>query len=347
MLKNWFFKFAFLTTLLALIGCQSPKANRGPNNVQFEFDSSKVQLLKWAAQNRIMFQFPDAAFEDVASIQVQESCKKLMDPAWSEAVFVTLGTIKKNSALQNKIHVIEVKRAETPKVEISKDLDGVTYLVLNYSVSEKKSTITDISQIPCENKTTLYLGEQLTERSFNLPTNANITKVVKDLPARANPDRWNYNTEFLKHLASKMTVLRFSSELGFERSADGQFFLVQFLNDQAQAISKNQFTAFDYWLGEITQRSHVGSYLKIMALVQDKQLNYGMGSTQVNHGLAYPFLSYKSQDGKYTYTTLNQLNNCLEELSMKYKRGLASIRSDYSTQAESFLHPGHVCHSGN
>ena len=337
----------FILIFISTLGCQSNLISRQPNNVQYEFDSSKVQLLTWAAQNRIMFQFPDSTFSDVSVSQVQETCKTLKEQAWSEAVFTTLENIKKNVALQNKVHVIEVRRGENPNVETSKDLDGVTYLVLSYSVSEKKTKITDVAQIPCDNKSTLLLGEELTETHFVLPATTAIAKVIKELPARTTPDRWKFNTDFLKFLASKMTLLRFSADLGFERSADGQFFLSQFLDEQAAADKKNHYTAYDYRLTEITQHSHTGSYLKIMALVQDKQLGYGMGTTQNTRGLAYPILSYKSQDGKYTYTSLNQLNQCLEELSSKYKRGLASIRSDYSTQADSFLYPGHICHSEN
>lgn len=335
----------FILSFFAFLGCQSTSGSREPNSVKYEFDSAKVQLLSWAAQNRIMFQFPDSTFNDVSVSQIQDSCKTLKEPAWSEAVFTTLENLKKNPALQNKIHVIEVKRGETPNVETTKDLDGVTYLVLTYSVSTKKSVITDLAQIPCDNKTSLMMGEELSETNFVLPSPVLISKTLKELPVRAIPDRWKFNIEFLKFLASKMTILRFSADLGFERSADGQFFLSQFLDEQATAVRKNHFTAFDYWLSEITQHSHTGSYLKIMALVQDKQLGYGMGVTENSRGLAYPVLSYKSHDGKYTYTTLNQLNQCLEELSSKYKRGLASIRSDYSTQADSFLYPGHICHS--
>ena len=223
----------------------------------------------------------------------------------------------------------------------------MTYLILGYAVSEKKSVVTDISQIPCENKTTHFIGNEITNTDYILPTNIMISKTLTELPIRSNPDRWKFNNEFLVYLAKKMTLLKFSPELGFERSADGQFFLPQFLNEQAEIIRKNQFTAFDYWLNEITQRSHSGSFLKIMALVPDKQLGYGMATTQNSQGLAYPFLSYKSQEGKYTYTSLTQLSHCLEDLSSKYKRGLASIRSDLSNQADTFLYPGHVCHAEN
>lgn len=344
MLKLCILHFTVFLSFSALLGCQLASGNREPNNVQFEFDAAKVQLLRWAAQNRIMFQFPDATFADVSVIQTQDSCKTLKEPIWTQAVFTTLESLKKNPSLQNKIHVIEVKRGEMAKVETTKDLDGITYLVLNYSISEKKSMVTDASQLPCESKTTLNLGEEVTDISFVLPSETAITNVVRNLPTREFPERWKFNTEFLKHLADKMTLLRFSADLGFERSSDGQFFLVQFLNEQAKTITKNNFTAFEYWLGEITQRSHSGSYLKIMALVPDKQLGFGMNTALNSKGLAYPFLSYKSQNGKYTYTTMNQLNRCLEELSSRYKRGLASIRSDFSTQAETFLSPGHICH---
>ena len=333
--------------LMALIGCQSPISLRLPSSSQFEYDSGKVHLLKWAAQNRVLFQIQDPVFNDVASSQVQETCKTLKEPAWTQAVFNVLETMKKNSALQNKVHIVELKKGDSPNVEVSKDLDGLTYLIVSYSTTEKKSTITDVSQIPCDNKTTLYIGEQLTQTSFDLPSTANVSKMLKELPARTNPDRWNFNTEFLKALADKMTILKFSPDLGFEKTAEGQPFFAQFLNEQAEAIKSKKFQAFDYWLNEIAQRSHSGSYLKIMALIPDKQLSYGMGVTQNSKTLAYPFLSYKSQEGKFTYTSLGQLDQCLEELSAKYKRGLASIRSDYSTQADTFLYPGHICKKEN
>jgi hypothetical protein len=351
MTLNRFLSFSFSIILslsaISLMGCQTNSSSRQPSSVQFEFDSAKVQLLKWAAQNRIMFQFPDSTFNDVAVTQIQDSCKSLKEPAWSDAVFSTLESLKKNSTLQNKIHVIEVKRGNVPKAEITKDLDGVTYLSLSYSVSEKKSILTDISQIPCENKTTLYIGEELKTLSYSLPHSAQVAKALKDLPARAIPDRWKFNTDFLKYLAASMTLLRFNPDLGFEKSADGQFFLSVFLNEQAEAIRNKKFTAFDYWLSEIAQRSHTGSYLKILALVQDKQLGYGMETVQNSSGLAFPVMSFKSLDGHYTYTSLDQLNQCLEKLSSRYKRGLASIRSDFSTQPDSFLSPGLICHLEN
>jgi hypothetical protein len=339
--------FLALFILSAIVGCQSSSGSREPSSA-YEFDPVKVKLLEWAAQNRILFQVSDQTLSDVASSQIQDSCKDLKDPVWSQIVFSTLETIKKNSALQNKIHVIEVKRADVPAVETSKDLDGITYFTLKYSLNEKKSVVTSPDQIPCENKTNSYVGEELTETSFNTPTVAMISKTLKDMPNRVTPDRWKFNVDFLKHLAVKMTVLKFTPELGFERAADGQSFFVQFLNDQAAALKNNKdYVAFDYWLSEITQRSHTGSYLKVVALVQDKQLNYGMGVTQNTKTLAYPFMSYKSLDGHYTYTSLGKLNQCLEELSSRYKRGLASIRSDYSTQADTFLYPGYVCHTEN
>ncbi len=345
MLKFPLLQALILISLNSLLACQSTTGSRQPNNVQFEYDSAKVQLLTWAAQNRIMFQFPEATFGDVALVHTKETCKTLKEPVWSEAVFSTLENIKKNAALQNKIHVIEVKRTEKPQVEISKDLDGVTYLILGYSASETKSVIRDISQVPCETDSAVLVGEEKTAVDFNLPSKIQISKAISELPARITPDRWKFKTDFPLFLVKNMTVLKFTSELGFERSADGQFFFVQFLEDQAQLMGKNQFHSFNFWLSEIAQRSHAGSYLKIVALISDKQLTYGMAASQQSQGLAYPFLSYKSQEGKYSYTSLKQLNSCLDDLSNKYKRGLASIRSDLSTQADTFLYPGHICHT--
>lgn len=347
MLKIQILKAMLCALTFALSACQTKSASRAPNSTQFEFDSSKVELLTWAAKNRILFQVSDSSLSDVALVQAEEKCKTVKEPAWTQTAFAALETLKSTAALQNKIHVIEIKKDVSPNVELTKDLDGLTYLILSYSASEKKTLIADLSEIPCDNKTPFSIGEELTHMSFELPTKLMMTKAVKDLPARVTPDRWKFKNEFLLYLAGKMTILRFSAALGFERSATGDFFLSQFLSEQSEAIKKNQLATFDYWLAEISQRSHAGSYLKMLALVQDKQLGYGMKTTLNSQGLAYPFLSYKSEDGKYTYTTLSQLDKCLEDLSNRYKRGLASIRADFSTQPDSFLSPGHVCYVAN
>lgn len=329
--------------LLSALGCQSSQL-RSPSHVSFEFNAEKTQLLTWAAQNKILFLLPDSTFEDVQLTQVQDSCKKLGEPAWSQAVLNTLSQLKKSPSLQNRVHVIEIKHGDSPKVEVTKDLDGVTYLVLSYAKVESKSKISDVSQIPCENKSSLYIGEELTQVSFDLPNQQMIAKTLKELPPRQTPERWKFSSDFLVHLAKKLTILKYTSELGFERAANGDFLLVQFLNEQAQAIKSSQFKSFDYWLAEITQRSHSGSYLKILALVQDKDLPVGVNISEKSRGLAYPFLSYRPQDGSYKYTSLSQLNSCLEQLSFRYKRGLASIRPEYSTTPDSFLTPGHTCY---
>ncbi len=337
----------WISVVVALCGCQSVHSLRQPSSVQYQYDLSKVNLLKWAAQNRILFQIPDASFADVSATTLQDNCQVLREPAWSQAVFTTLETLKKNPAIQNKIHVVQIKKADKPGLSISKDLDGLTYLTVNYAQHEVQKPITNTSQIPCDDKANHHVGEMLTISTYELPTQAQLIKTVKELPTRSMPDRWKFNTAFLNRLAEQMTILRFSTDLGFERAADGKSFFVQFLKEQAQATKTQNLEAFKYWLNEIAQRSHAGSYLKIMALVPDKDLGYGMGVTADSKTLAYPFLSYTSQEGKFTYTSLNQLDHCLEKLSARYKRGLASIRSNYSTQPDTFLYPGYICHTGN
>jgi hypothetical protein len=338
---SFFILLAALAVLVA--GCRGSSQLRKPNGVEFEFDSEKVTLLKWAAENKILFQFPETTFADVSSQSVQENCKKLGEPEWAQIALKTLSLLKKNSSLQNKVHVIEIKQGDLPRAEISKDLDGLTYLSLTYKRLETKANIENIGQVPCENKTSLYIGETLLTVSFEPPQSAMISKALKDLPTRSTPDRWKFNPDFLVHLAQKLTLFNYSSDLGFERSANGEFFLLRFLEEQASAIKDSKLNSFDYWLAEITQRSHSGSYLKILALISDKELSYGLHSSQNSRGMAYPFMSYRPNNGGYENTSLAQLNQCLERLSSQYKRGLASVRSEYSTQPESFLSPGHVC----
>lgn len=327
---------------LILISCQNLPL-RAPNFVRADFDTEKVELLKWAAQNRILFQMPENVFADVKSSTLTNSCKKVEAPAWSELVYKSLSTLKKNPALHDKIHVVEIRPAQEASVSTSRDLDGLTYLILSYARNEKKVVVKDMEQVPCSEKVASYLDQERVDVSFQYPLVRDIVKNVKILTKRESPDRWKFKTQFLTHLADHQTIFNLNPELTFERSAEGTAFLASFLDEQSNLISKQKYQTFDYWLSELSLRSHTAAYLKIFTLTKSKELTFGMGFQANSFGLSYPYLTYKVQDGRYSYPSLTQLDKCLSDLSSRYKRSIASISSDLSTNSENFLAPGYTC----
>lgn len=337
-------KFLLLISISVLfISCQNSPL-RAPNFVKTDFDSNKVTLLKWAARNRILFQMPDSVFTDVKSSSVGSSCKKIGEPAWSEVVYKSLSTLKQNPALHDKIHIVEIKQAQEPSVSTSQDLDGLTYLIIAYARHEKKTPLAKLEQAPCTDKSETLMNQEKVDIQFSYPESQEIVAKVKSLTKRETPDRWKFNTQFLVHLADYLTIFKLNPELTFERSAEGTSFLASFLNEQSNLIAKQNFGTLNFWLNELSVRSHAAGYLKIFNLTKAKELTYGMGFQQDSFGLSFPYLTYKVQDGRYSYPTLTQLDKCLHDLSARYKRSLASISSDISLNSESFLAPGYTCH---
>jgi len=332
----------FVILLVGLQACQT-SPSRTPSSAKADFDTEKVGLLKWAAQNRILFQIHNDTFEDVHQSSISNSCKKLASPAWTDVAYKSLEVLKKYPDLQDRIHIIEVKRSSEPAVTTTRDLDGVTYLVVIYSRLEKKSLVGQLDEVPCEEKSGTFLNQELLSVSFDYPSEKAILKAVRELPKRDVPDRWKFKTQFLTYLAERQTIFRINPELTFERSPEGDSFLASFLNAQADLVVKQDFSTFDYWLHELSVRSHSGSYLKFFMLNKDKDLSFGMGSLPESRGLSYPFLTYKVQEGRYTYPTLTQLDRCLSELSSRYRRSLASVNTEISTHPETFLSPGYTC----
>ena len=340
------FKLILLLFSVIFIGCQS-SIPRQPSSLNSTFDPNKVQLLKWAAQNKILFQIDDASFEHISFSKVDESCEKINTPAWSETILTTLQSLYKISKSNVKVHILDVKMGPEPLVSISQDLDGLTYLNLQYAENNESLKISNYQEIPCDKKDTAYIGKFKTERTYQTPSLQQIRTALAANQNFKTPERWKFKTDFLTLLAENMTLFRLTSDVSFEKSFDGQSLLTHFLNKQAAQASQNKTEALNYWLNEINQRSHSGSYLNLFTLKSDKNLTTGIATHQDSYGVAYPFMSYKIEDGQFLLSDLSKLESCLNELKMRYRRSLASIGSDLSTQSDKFLYPGYSCQESN
>lgn len=330
-----------LFLLLSLSACQST-VDRQPNQVTHSFDQKKIASLKWAAKNRILFQIDDKSFQDVAGSKMDNTCETMSQPAWSELIISSIETLQKKSEFKNAIHIVEIKPGSTPLATINQDLDGLTYLTLEYAKSTKPFVVEDPSQVPCENKSPNWIGQTRTDTTFKFPNVQDISNAVGKVKKTATPERWNFKTQFLDYLATNMTVFRLTSDVSFEKSFEGEPLLVYFLNKQADQIQAGTKT-LNYWLAEINNRSHSGSFLNLFSLQADRNLSHGIATLDNSQGVAMPFMSYKIEAGQFLLTDMTQLEKCLGDLTNRYRRSLASIGSDLSTAPESFLYPGFSC----
>jgi hypothetical protein len=333
----------FIIIIFVFVGCQSTPT-REPSSQLNNFDAKKVSLLKWAAQNRILIQVNEKSFQHVTRSSIDSSCGTLGEPAWSELALLTLQTLQQESKKSKiPVHVIDIRPGAQTAVDSTQDLDGLTYLTVEYVEKSVSSTITDIHQIPCENRTPTYLGQTRVDLTFQLPKVADIQAQVRKIKPSKLPDRWQFETEFIESLAEKLTVFRLTPEVSFEKSFEGESLMVHFMNTMSKEIKAGIPKMLSYWLAEINQRSHSGSYLNLFSLHSDRNMSFGIGTFDSSQGVAYPFMSYRIEAGRFLLTDLNQLDRCLNDLSMRYKRSLASIGSDISTSPQSFLAPGFSC----
>lgn len=331
-----------LFLILLLSACQT-KVNRQPNQSVNSYDTKKVSLLRWAAKNRILFQVDSKSFQDVVSSKLDASCEVISQPAWSEMIISSIETLQKKSEFKNLIHIVEIKPGTTPLATINQDLDGLTYLTLEYTKLAKPFVIKETSDIPCENKSTNWIGQTRTDTTFQYPSTQEIISAIGKIKKTAAPGRWNFKTKFLEYLASNMTVFRLTSDVSFEKSFEGEPLLVHFLNKQADQIQSTGSKTLSYWLAEINSRSHSGSYLNLFSLQADRNLSHGITTLDNSQGVAMPFMSYKIEAGQFLLSDMIQLEKCLGDLTNRYRRSLASIGSDLSTAPQSFLYPGFSC----
>lgn len=328
------------------VACQSHQL-RNPSSESSSFDPHKVALLKWAASHKILFQIDEQSFQHMTSSTIDSSCEKHSAPAWSETVFSTLEALRKISHSKVNIHILDVKIGSQSTATISQDLDGLTYLNLQYAEKLNSNPISSVDEIPCDKKDPSFIGKVRTDKTFEYPSPKQIRTALNQIKQFKNPDRWNFKSDFLTLLADNMTLFRLTPDVSFEKSFDGNSLLTHFLNQQAQKISTSKTEALHYWLGEINRRSHSGFYLNLFTLKSDKLLTTGITTHQNSFGVAYPFMSYKIEDGQFLISDLSKLERCLDELKLRYRRSLATVGSDLSTQSDNFLYPGYTCQESN
>lgn len=334
-----------------VLGCVS-SAIRLPASFKPKYNSKIVNSLKSAALNGVLFQVSDSVFRDVEARQV-ERCRKGEAPSWSLNFLSLLEILDKNPQYYLKFHMVEFKRGDLAKAEISKDIDGLSSLNITYAKRETREKVSSAIQFPCSDGGAEALGQELVTTHIDWPNSEEINLVIKQAPTRAKIDRFQFNTEFLVFLAERQTILKINPEVPFERSFKGEYFLGRWLEQMAQEIRapSAQFDYINYWLKEISSRSKQASQIEFFGIYPESSLSYGVQVDTVGKFArklndyqepTYLFMSYRERNGEYVFNKLKDLNTCLQKLMGMYRSPL-SLGTTLDLDETSFLAPGYSC----
>lgn len=348
-------RLGFLVLALAVLftaGCATSAA-RLPASFKSEYNKKIVASLSTAAANHVLFNIDDAVFRVVSARQIDQ-CRTRELPTWSSSFLEFLALMDKKPEYYDKFNMVEFKRGgNDPSVEINKDIDGLSSLIISFGVREKFEKVTAKTKMPCSESPNDYLDKEIATISVAWPSTAEISEVLLHAPAKLDMERFQFNTDFLIFLAERQAILKINPEVAFERNYDGQYFLANWLSDMSKQL-KDPTLSNDYiryWFGEISTRSAQAKNIQFFGLHADSNASVGVkvdtaGKLQrkINNYQepSYLFMSYRQQNGGYIFGTLKDLNACLQGLTGIYRNPL-SMKSALERDPASFLGDGHSC----
>lgn len=331
---------------MIICGCSS-NILRLPASSKIKYDPERVRLLTEMAEQGVLFQIDDDIMKDVPNVQISEFCNYVDDITWGEQFYSILKIFDRNPNLYKKIHVIHLRRGDEPKVEIEKDWDGASHLVLNYQKIQTREPNTNEWRRKCES-----FGEQrdqVTITKMQWPEFDQIADYLSKQPDKTKVPRFSFDTKILIYLAQRLTVFRLSPALAAEKSLDETVILPEVLNRLSSDVKEDKgktvkFESVDAWLYEIDNKSRLGKHIKFFTSLQSQSLGSGIGiegaernlASSMNQSLAATYLhvSYRSRGGKYEYSSMKDLDSCLKKFNPP---------SHFSTKPERFMYPGHSC----
>jgi hypothetical protein len=341
-------RIAVLSSVIAvLVGCGSTVL-RLPANYNPKFNSKITSSLKTAAANGVLFQVQDSVFRDLPSRQV-ELCRASEAPTWSQALTQFLDLMDHNPQFYNKFYIVDFKKGDNKsKVEITTDIDGLSYLNITYAKRENHEKVTTLTTMPCADTTSQHLGKDLVTTSIDWPTKEEITAALRAAPDKTKVDRFHFNTDFLTYLAERQAILKIDPEVAFERTYQGDYFLTTWLEKMSKEIKEptTNLEYMNYWLSQILEKSSQAKPVQFFGLRSQGRGTFGIKVDTVGKMArqvagyqepTYLFMSYREKGGDYIYSSLKDMNMCMQKFWGIYR----SISSTYENDPNGFLAPGY------
>lgn len=324
---------------------------RLPNAVEQVYSNSSVQQgLLLLAQNKILINVPEATTREFEKSEIDQNCREVKEPMWSEKLSVYLNEFKKRPELLTKFHVIEMRRGDKAEVLIEKDLDGAATLSIQFVKLENYVKVAVQTKLPCRGSLAEYLGRELVRTNYEFPSAEKFVAALQSLPEKKDLARFQFSNEFLSYLAERGAIFKFSHEMSFERTAQGQYVMAELLNKLATEVRQPKFEHMNFWFKQINTSSTQAHLIQMFAAQQDKILRAGVRVDLRNENsqkilgesdLTYLFISYNVENDQINAVSLQELEKCL----VGFTEDMSSIklRKPAANEKESYLRPGYSC----
>ena len=330
-------------------GCTTPF--RLPTSVEQVYTNNSIQQgLLLVAQNNILINIPEATTREFEKSEIDQNCRDLKEPLWSEKLATYLNEFKKRPELLSKFHIIEMKRGDKAQVLVEKDLDGAATLSIQFVKFENYAKVSVQTKLPCKGTIAEYLGRELVKTNYDFPSAQNFVSTLQTLPDKKELPRFQFSTEFLSYLAERGAIFKFSHEMSFERTAQGKYVMAELLNKLASEAKEVRLEHMNFWFKQINTVSTQAHLIQMFAAQQEKTLKAGVRVDLRNENsqkilgesdLTYLFISYNVENDQINSVSLPELEKCLQG----FTEDMSSIkfRLPAANEKESYLRPGYSC----
>lgn len=342
-----------LLLLLFLDACISTKIRLPSSARQVNKNETMQQLLLLAAQNNVLFHIPEATTRAVEKTEVSQKCRDIEEPLWAEKLSSYLSEFRKRPEYLTRFHVIEMKRGDTPQVQVQKDLDGAITLSIQFVKVESRGKVGIQTKLPCSNSIAEFLNREIVKTEYEFPKVEALNVILQGMPERAQVPRFQFSSQFLSYLAERGVIFKFNHEMSFEKTAKGQFVMADIINKLGDETKQPFHQYLNYWFKQISEQSIQAQVIQMFAVVQDKDSTSGVRvESEGDHArrvlgesdLTYLYTSYNVENDSIHYVGLKQLDDCLKSFTTDMSG--VRIRKPAATEKESYLRPGYTCSGG-
>lgn len=315
--------------LLTQVSCTSSSV-RFPSSHEeiYKFSGLKQDLLL-AAQNNVLFHIPQETLFEVEKTVVDSRCQDNQKPFWSEKLSTYLNLIRSHPDWFTKFHVIEIKKGDTPKVSIEKDLDQASVLSIQYGKTESRGQVSLKTNLPCASQRVAeFLGKDIIKTQFDFPTMNDVSQVLASADERKIVKRFDFTNIFLSYLAERGFILKFSHDLSFERNSDNKFVMSEILNKLGQDVEKNKENSkhVNLWMKILNDIHKTDDIVQFFSIENQSGLKSGIkfstnetssfaDSTESKHFSTQLYLTYKVENDVIQNSDISDLEDCLAQIS--------------------------------
>lgn len=342
--------FLSLLLMAGLCSCVATQIRLPSSARQVNRNENMQQLLLMAAQNNILFYIPEATTREIEKAEIDPKCREIDGPLWADKLSMYLNEFRKRPEYLTKFHIIEMKRGDTPQVQVQKDLDGAVTLSIQFVKVESRGKVGIQTKLPCSSSIAEYLNREVIKTDYDFPKVEVFNTTLQNLPERHQVLRLQFSNVFLSYLAERGVVFKFNHEMSFERTTKGQYVMAEVINKLGEETRQPFYQYLNYWFKQISEQSTQAQVIQMFALLPDRHPKSGVRvDSEGDHArrvlgesdLTYLFTTYNVENEVIHHVGLKQLDTCLQNFTTDMS-GIR-LRKPAANEKESYLRPGYSC----